>query len=152
MPGAIGTFCGSASPLGGDSWHTAFALTEQSPLPAQIGGLSFSQYFSDVKLPNPLVFATESRRILSRFPPTLLIGGSRDFTVSSLFHTQQALTAVGVDAELHVWGGMWHAFFMDPDLSESRQAYEVIVSFLGHRGNEWVKGEDFLLKTAAACR
>lgn len=36
---------------------------------------------------------------------------------------------MGVDAELHVWDGMWHAFFIDPDLPESQQAYRVIVSF-----------------------
>jgi len=130
MPGAIGTFCGSASPFGGDSSYIAFALAGQPPLPgAQSGGLGFSSYFGDVSLGNPLVFPTKSRRVLSRFPPTLLISGSRDFAVSSLFHTQEALTAVGVDAELHVWDGMWHAFFMDPDLPESREAYHVIVSF-----------------------
>jgi acetyl esterase/lipase len=31
------------------------------------------------------------------------------------------LTNVGVYAELHVWDGMWHAFFFDPDLPESQQ-------------------------------
>jgi hypothetical protein len=35
----------------------------------------------------------------------------------------------GVDAELHVWGGMWHAFFMDPDLPESRDVYRTVVNF-----------------------
>ena len=130
MPGAVGTFCGSASPFGGDSSYTAFALTGQPPLPgARTGGLGFSPYFSDVSLSDPLVFPAESRRVLSRFPPTLLIGGSRDFSVSSLFHTQEALTAAGVDAELHVWDGMWHAFFIDPDLPESKEAYQVITSF-----------------------
>lgn len=133
MPGAIGTFCGSASPFGGDSSYVAFALTGQPPLPgAQTGGLGFSPYFSTASPSSPLVFPTESRRVLSRFPPTLLIAGSRDFSLSSLFRTQEELSAVGVDAELHVWDGMWHAFFMDPDLPESKQAYRVIVSFFVH--------------------
>lgn len=133
MPGAIGTFCGSASPFGGDSSYTAFALTGQPPLPgARSGELDFSPYFSDVSLSDPLVFPVKSKRILARFPPTLLIAGSRDFSISSLFHAQQALTNVGVDAELHVWDGMWHAFFIDPDLPESQQAYRVIASFFAH--------------------
>jgi epsilon-lactone hydrolase len=137
MPGAIGTFCGSASPFGGDSSYLAFALAGQPPLPgAHRGGLSFSSYFSDVSLSNPLVFPTKSRRILSKFPPTLLISGSRDFSVSSLFNTQEALTGAGVDAELHVWDGMWHAFFMDPDLPESQEAYRVIVSFFARHLGE----------------
>lgn len=133
MPGAIGTFCGSASPFGGDSSYVAFALTGQPPLPgARTGGLGFSPYFSTASPASPLVFPAKSRRVLAGFPPTLLIAGSRDFSVSSLFHTQEELSAVGVDAELHVWDGMWHAFFMDPDLPESKQAYRVIVSFFVH--------------------
>jgi epsilon-lactone hydrolase len=140
MPGAIGTFCGSASPFGGDSTYTAFALAGQPPLPgAQEGGLSFSPYFSGASSSSPLVFPTKSRRVLSRFPATLLIAGSRDFSVSSLFHTQEALTAVGVDAELHVWDGMWHAFFIDPDLPESQQAYRVIVGFFARHLGQRVK-------------
>jgi acetyl esterase/lipase len=130
LPGAIGTFCGSASPFGGDSAYVAPGLMAQPPLAgSKTGGLSFSPYFSDVSLADPMVFPTKSKRVLAQFPPTLLIAGSRDFSVSSLFHTQEALTSVGVDAELHVWDGMWHAFFMDPDLPESRQVYRVIVNF-----------------------
>jgi len=42
-----------------------------------------------------------------------------------------------VDAELHVWDGMWHAFLFDPDLPESQQAYRVIVSFFAkHLGTQ----------------
>ena len=66
---------------------------------------------------------------MAKFPPTLLIAGSRDSTVSSLFRTQALLSKLGVDAELHVWDGMWHAFFMDPDLPESQEVYRVVVSF-----------------------
>lgn len=137
MPGAIGTFCGSASRFGGDSAQLAFALTGQPPLPgAAAGTLDGLPYFRGASLADPRVIPLDSRSVLAKFPPTLLIGGSRDFSVSSLFNTQAALTDVGVDAELHVWDGMWHAFFIDPDLPESRQAYRVIVRFfdrhLGH--------------------
>jgi acetyl esterase/lipase len=67
--------------------------------------------------------------VLEQFPPTLLIAGSRDFSVSSLYRTDLALTQAGVQTDLHVWDGMWHAFFVDPDLPESRQVYGVIVKF-----------------------
>ena len=60
---------------------------------------------------------------------TTRIAGSRDITASSLFHAQAELTKCGVDAELHVWEGMWHAFFVDPDLPESREVYKVVVQF-----------------------
>jgi monoterpene epsilon-lactone hydrolase len=129
-PGAIGTFCGSASGFGGDSVYVAFPLAAQSPLPgAREGALSFSPYFSDVSVADPLVLPINSAKVLRQFPPTLLIAGSRDFAVSSLFHIQAALTRVGVETELHIWDGMWHAFFIDPDLPESQEVYSVIVKF-----------------------
>lgn len=130
IPGAIGTFCSSASQFGGDSAYMAFPLTAQPPLPgARSGRLTMSPYFSDASPADPLVLPINSRAVLRRFPPTLLIGGSRDFSVSSMFHTQAVLADLGVDAELHVWDGMWHAFFIDPDLPESQQAYRVITRF-----------------------
>jgi epsilon-lactone hydrolase len=129
-PGAIGTFCGSASGFGGDSAFVAFALAAQNPLPgAREGTLSFSPYFSDASLTDPYVLPINSADVLRKFPPTLLIAGSRDFAVSSLFHTQAALTNVGVETELHIWDGMWHAFFIDPELPESKEVYKVIVNF-----------------------
>jgi epsilon-lactone hydrolase len=129
-PGAIGTFCGSASGFGGDSVYVAFPLAAQNALPgAREGALSFSPYFSEASLQDPLVLPINSADMLRKFPPTLLIAGSRDFAVSSLFHAQAALTNVGVETELHIWDGMWHAFFIDPELPESKEVYKVIVKF-----------------------
>jgi epsilon-lactone hydrolase len=66
---------------------------------------------------------------LKHFPPTLLITGTRDMAMSSVVHSHTLLAQAGVDAELHVWEGMWHSFFSDPELPESRQAYRTIVAF-----------------------
>jgi monoterpene epsilon-lactone hydrolase len=129
-PGAIGTFCGSASGFGGDSMRLAFPLIgEPSPPDDANGGLSFSPYFSGVSVTDPLVLPIASDKVLGQFPPTLLIAGSRDFSASALYRTDVALSQAGVDTELHLWDGMWHAFFIDPDLPESRQVYRVIVKF-----------------------
>jgi len=137
-PGAIGTFCGSASGFGGDSVYVAFPLSAQPPLAgARTGELSFSPYFSEASTADPLVLPINSTDILAQFPPTLLIAGSRDFAVSSLFHTQAALTNLGVETELHIWDGMWHAFFIDPDIPESKEVYRVIVEFFDrHLGRQ----------------
>lgn len=130
IPGAIGTFCGSASEFGGDTAYLAFSLTAEPPLPgAKSGELTMSSYFSNASLEDPLVLPINSKAVLRRFPPTLLIGASRDFTLSSMFHAQAVLADLGVDAELHVWDGMWHSFFGNPDLPESQQAYRVIAKF-----------------------
>jgi acetyl esterase/lipase len=93
------------------------------------GELTFTPYFSSASAADPMVLPINSPEVLAKFPPTLLIAGSRDFSLSSLFRTQAALTNVGVEAELHVWDGLWHAFFMDPDLPESKEVYRVIVKF-----------------------
>lgn len=126
MPGAIGTFCGSASPFSGDSIHIAAALNGEAR--AELQEMTWP-YFAGASASDPLVFPVNSPALLAKFPPTLLMAGSRDFALSSLFNTQAQLEAVGVETRLHVWDGLRHAFFIDPDLPESKQAYEVIVRF-----------------------
>jgi epsilon-lactone hydrolase len=123
MPGAIGTFCGSAEAPGGDSRYVAPLLVGEQPSSLRM------PYFSGTSPSDPLVFPANSPALLAHFPPTLLIAGSRDPTVSSLFATQAALSKAGVEAELHVWDGMWHAFFFDPDLPESQEVYHTVVKF-----------------------
>jgi epsilon-lactone hydrolase len=130
IPGAIGTFCGSAMVIGGDSSHVAPLLVGELPSKdADTGSVSSNAYFRNASASDPLVQPGVSAQVLSRFPPTLMITGSRDFMASSVFAAQAALTRAGVDAELHVWDGMWHAFLMDPDLPESKEAYQVVVRF-----------------------
>lgn len=129
-PGAIGTFCGSAVAPGGDSTHLASPLVgEMPPSGAKSDAMTANPYLRDATPTDPLVFPASSPQVLAKFPPTLLIAGSRDPTVSSLFRTQALLSNAGVDAELHVWDGMWHAFFMNPDLPESQEVYRVVVDF-----------------------
>jgi len=128
VPGAIGTFCGSISEMGGDSAYTAPLLNGEAPSarPLQLVDLP---YFKGASASDPLVFPANSPALLAKFPPTLLITGTRDFTMSAVLHSQALLTAAGVDAELRVWDGMWHSFFSDPDMPESRGAYAAMVSF-----------------------
>ena len=126
MPGAIGTFCGSASPFSGDSIHIATALSGESR--AELQEMTW-RYFAGARATDPLVFPVNSPQLLARFPPTLLMAGSRDFALSSLFNTQAQLEQAGVETNLHVWDGLRHAFFIDPDVPESKQAYEIIVRF-----------------------
>lgn len=128
IPGAIGTFCGSIDKPNGDSAYLGRILTGES-LTDVNAPLSSLPYFRNAKMDDPLVFPINSPEILAKFPPTLLIAGSRDFMASSLYHAQSALTRQGVETELHIWDGMWHAFFIDPGLPESREVYDVIVRF-----------------------
>jgi monoterpene epsilon-lactone hydrolase len=130
MPGAVGIFCASAGKFGGDSVLLAPELAGQAPLPGSTEGkLSFTPYFSEVSLTDPLVLPMNSKQVLALFPPTLLLAGSRDFAVSSVCQTDIELTKAGVKTELHIWDGLWHSFFNNPDLPESKEMYSIVTSF-----------------------
>ena len=130
MPGAVGIFCASAGKFGGDSVWLAPELVGQLPLQGSTQGkLSFTPYFSEVSLSDPLVLPMNSKQIMAHFPPTLLLAGSRDFAVSSVCQTDIELTKAGVKTELHIWDGLWHSFFNNPDLPESKEMYSIVMSF-----------------------
>lgn len=136
VPGAIGTFCGSLVDMEGDSAYMAPLLNGQ-PVPGHPLRLDDLPYFKGASVNDPMVFPGQSPTLLARFPPTLLITGTRDMAMGSVIQSQTLLSRAGVETELHVWDGMWHSFFSDPEIPESRDAYRVIVKFfdrhLGHR-------------------
>jgi acetyl esterase/lipase len=130
MPGAAGIFCASVGKFGGDSSFLAPALAGQAPLEGSTEGkLTFTPYFSDASLSDPLVLPMNSKTIMARFPPTLLISGTRDFAMSSVLQSDIRLTDAGVQTELHVWDGLWHSFFNNPDLPESKEMYAIVARF-----------------------
>jgi acetyl esterase/lipase len=133
-PGAIGTFCGSVANIEGDSSYVAPVLNGQG-IPPHLLGVTELPYFRGAKPTDPLVLPGLSPALLAKFPPTLLITGTRDMTMSSVIYSQQLLDRAGAQTELHVWEGMWHSFFSDPELPESKEAYQTIVHFfLRHLG------------------
>jgi monoterpene epsilon-lactone hydrolase len=80
-------------------------------------------------LNDPLAAPATSPEVLAKFPPTLVVSGTRAFELSSAVHTHAQLVKQGVDADLHVWEGMFHGFFYNVDVPESRDCYDVIVKF-----------------------
>jgi hypothetical protein len=86
-------------------------------------------YLQDVYPQDSLAFPGQSDETLEQFPPSLFITASRDIAFSSVVNTHARLVAYGIDAELHVWEGLGHAFFYNPDLPQSREAYDVIAKF-----------------------
>ncbi|NGY05598.1 alpha/beta hydrolase [Solimonas terrae] len=130
-PAAIGVFCGAGGGIDGDSLYMSAPLLGAPPVAP--GNPMFMlgnwPYFNGASVDDPLVAPVRSPETLRHFPPTLLISGTRDFMMSAVIHQDNELVKAGVDTELHLWNGMWHAFFMDADLPESREAYAVIVTF-----------------------
>jgi epsilon-lactone hydrolase len=86
---------------------------------------------------DPLVAPANSPDVLAKFPPTLLITATRDFAMSGALNTDVLLTKAGVDSELHVWDGLFHGFFYNADVPESKEAFNIMISFFDrHLGKD----------------
>jgi acetyl esterase/lipase len=97
--------------------------------PTRPPGQSQLGYFSGADMNNPLVSPMNSGEVLEKFPPTLLITATRDFAMSGTIHTDIELTKRGVKTELHVWDGLFHGFFYNADVPESRDAFSKMINF-----------------------
>jgi acetyl esterase/lipase len=128
-PGAVGIYCASAGSFGGDASYIAFPLGEGRMPPPHPPGTSQLGYFSNTNSKDPLVSPIDSPEILAKFPPTLLITGTRDFAFSGALFTDTQLAKQGVDVELHVWDGLFHGFFYNADVPESKDAFNVMIKF-----------------------
>lgn len=135
-PGAVGIFCAGAAAPGsagfvGDANYVGSALGEANPRPLVVP--AGTGYFAGARADDPLVSPLVSEALLAHFPPTLVISGSRDIALSSAIYTHAQLVKHGVSAELHVWEGLFHGFFYNPDIPESQDCYDVIVRFFAER-------------------
>lgn len=130
-PGAIGIL-GSGTGGCGDSDYFGAIGTGWSPPAMELGRLAdatvgyFSEASDDDPLVNPIV-APEAFR--ARFPPTLLITGTRAFDMSPAIATHRALVQAGVDAQLHVFDGQGHCFYYDASSPEGADANQTIIRF-----------------------
>ena len=87
-------------------------------------------YFAGVALNDPLVTPGLFPDVLAAFPPTLVLTGTRDISMSNALMTHTKLLQAGVRAELFVQEGLGHGhFFSFPGTPESAAAYDVIWSF-----------------------
>lgn len=137
MPGAIGIFCAGAGSGGlvGDSNYSAQPLGEARVVAP--GTSNTNAYLAGTSSKDPLVAPMNSPDTLAKFPPTLIVTGTRGFELSAALYTHSQLVKVGVEADLHVWEGLFHGFFYNPDVPESKDAYNVMIKFFdGHLGKK----------------
>jgi len=134
-PGAIGVLCASLSPnFGGDSAYLAPPLNGNPPpaLPVKDQrwkGTGETPYMAGVDLRSPLAQPLGHPTVLAKFPPTLMITSTRAPEMSAAVYSHAQLVKAGVDADLHVFEGLWHGFAADPRLPESRDYQDVIARF-----------------------
>ena len=128
-PGAAGIYCASAGSFGGDATYIAFPFGEgRMPMPRPPSTTQLG-YFSTSDPKDPMVAPINSPELLAKFPPTLLITGTRDFAMSGTLFTESQLVKQGVKTELHVWEGLFHGFFYNADVPESKDAFKVMINF-----------------------
>ncbi len=133
-PGAIGIFCSGAMPsfwYGGDSFATTPMMNgrPQGTMAGVIKGPG-NLYLADADGNDPLVTPGLFPGVLAKFPPTLLITGTRDASMSNAIVTNARLLDAGVETQLFVQEGLGHGeFTLIPGTPEATQAYDVIWRF-----------------------
>jgi acetyl esterase/lipase len=155
LPGAIGVFCASAGGIfGGDALYTAMPLGEaRLAPPMNAGARPPLSYFAGTDPTDPLVSPVSSPDVLAKFPPTLIITGTRGFELSSALYTHEQMVKLGVDAELHVWEGLFHGFFYNADVPESKDALNVMIKFFDrHLGGAADSGTSAALASGGSVR
>jgi acetyl esterase/lipase len=130
-PGAIGVFGAGACGAGDGDYFAAIA-SRQAPPSSPFSSIRGTKrgYLSEVDKDDPLVnpnAADEAFR--ARFPPCLLITGTRAFDLSPAIASHRALSQAGVEASLHVFDGVGHCFYYDATLPEGADAYRTMVRF-----------------------
>jgi epsilon-lactone hydrolase len=132
LPGAVGMFCEGA-PKSLRHKYDKWIESDSGRIVAAMSGFGIEQkvkaYYEGIDRSGPLASPGDYDEVMKKFPPSLLISGTRDFLLSSVLATHAQLVRLGVEAELHAWEGMEHGFLWYPELPEAREAYMVIAKF-----------------------
>jgi monoterpene epsilon-lactone hydrolase len=133
QPGAIGIFGAGAVRFGaGDSAYFAGYADGSFAPPPKPGETATDMsrgYFSGVEMSDATLSPAMHPDVIAKFPPTLIITGTRAMDMSPAIFTNTQLLKAGVHSELIVGEGMGHCFIYQSQLPEARDAYQVIVAF-----------------------
>lgn len=129
-PGAIGVFGVGFGNKGSDSWMTGMAHNGQPALTeAEIAAMPVMGYFEGASETDPLVLPADFPEALAKYPPTLFVNSTRDFTQSRAVYAHSQMVKQGVETDLHIWDGLNHCFISNPSLPEAWDANAVISKF-----------------------
>jgi acetyl esterase/lipase len=133
--GAIGIFGAGAGAAfeTGDSAHVAAYIDGSFPAPPKAGearpARRIRSYFDGVDTKAPLVSPMLHLDVLAKFPPTLVMTGTRAMDLSPAVFTHSQLVKAGVAAELIVGEGMGHCYMYMSHLPEAQDAFRTIAGF-----------------------
>jgi acetyl esterase/lipase len=133
-PAAIGIFgAGGVRFMAGDSAYVAGYIDGSFPPPprpgAPRGGDMTQGYFSSARMDDPIISPALHPEVIAKFPPALIITGTRAMDMSPAIVTNSALIKAGRRSTLIVGEGMGHCYMYQPDLPEARDAHQAIVNF-----------------------
>jgi epsilon-lactone hydrolase len=131
--GAVGIFGAGAVRFGaGDSAWIAAYIDGSFPPPARSGAAPpdiTRGYFGNTDMSDPIISPALHPGVVVKFPPTLIITGTRAMDMSPAIYTNSQLLKAGVRSTLIVGEGMGHCYIYQSNLPEAQDAYKVIVSF-----------------------
>ena len=128
LPGAagLGTCSGGSNP--GDARYTMNGL-DAGLSSAFSGQPPFGGRNAAPRKPGEPPATALDGKIPKGYPPAFLLSGTRDMCLSQSVLLHRKLRNAGVDADLNVFEGMWHFFWEDPSLPESREAMTALAAF-----------------------
>jgi pimeloyl-ACP methyl ester carboxylesterase len=128
LPGAVGlgTCSGGSNP--GDARYTMNGL-DAGLSSAFSGRPPFGGRETAPRKPGEPPATALDGKIPKGYPPAFLLSGTRDMCLSQSVLLHRKLRNAGVDADLNVFEGMWHFFWEDPSLPESREAMTALAGF-----------------------
>jgi len=135
-PGAIGIFgAGAVRFAAGDSAYLSGYVDGAFPAPTKPGTplspitKTMMSYFEGADVNGPMISPANHPEVLAKFPPTLLITGTRAPDMSPAVYTHSQLVKAGVPGDLLVGEGLGHCYIYSAQFPESRDAYAAITSF-----------------------
>lgn len=141
-PGAVGVFCAAPAPYGrGDSsmWSTTGLLWNddfmKSAMKSAMSGNSRT-YMATASKDDPRANPWVSDEELAKFPPTLLVSGTRAPDMSPAIVSHAKFLKLGVDSQLYIMeGGVHGAFSTDAavDTPEGRDTWAYIARWFDEK-------------------
>lgn len=133
QPGALGIFgAGGVRFMAGDSAYIAAYTDGSFPPPLKPGEVRADMsrgYFSAANKDDPVLSPALHPDLIAKFPPTLIITGTRAMDMSPAIVTNSALIKAHVPSTLIVGEGMGHCYIYQSNLPEARDAHQAIVDF-----------------------
>ncbi|MFM5932279.1 MAG: alpha/beta hydrolase [Novosphingobium sp.] len=131
QPGGIGIFgAGAVRFMSGDSAYISGNISGAFPPPPKdpaTAGDMTRGYFDGADYGDAVISAALHPDVIAKFPPALIITGTRAMDLSPAVVTNSSLLKAGVKSTLVVGEGMDHCYIYQSTLPEARDAYGIIV-------------------------